>query len=121
MLDDLLENSIIELLAPKQPEEIRRTNDLKYYRYHRVIIHPVEKCITLKERIMQLAREGRIIVDLDDSARAIIFRLKLNALFHHGNKALCDLMSRERVIQLPPRERVYSPFNLEASSLSLFP
>jgi len=30
----LLENKIIELPEPKQPEEAGRTNDLKYYRYH---------------------------------------------------------------------------------------
>jgi len=66
MLDDLLENGIIELLAPKRPEEAGRTTDPKYCHYHRVISHPLEKCITLKERVMQLARDGRIILDLDD-------------------------------------------------------
>jgi len=70
MLDDLLENGIIELPAPKQPEEAGRTTDPKYYHYHRVISHPLEKCITLKERIMQLARDGKIVLDLDDSAGA---------------------------------------------------
>ena len=68
MLDDLLANGIIELPTPKRPEEVGRTADLKYCRYHWVISHPLEKCITLKERIMQLAGEGRIILDLDDSA-----------------------------------------------------
>jgi len=70
MLDDLLENGIIELLVPKRPEEARRTTDPKYCRYHRVISHPLEKCITLKERIMQLARDERIILDIDDSIAA---------------------------------------------------
>jgi len=70
MLDDLLENGIIELPTPKRPEEARRTGDPKYCRYHRAIIHPLEKCITLKERIMQLARDGKIILDLDASAEA---------------------------------------------------
>jgi len=62
MLDDLLANGIIELPTPKRPEEAGRTADLKYCRYHWVISHPLEKCITLKERIMQLARNGRIIL-----------------------------------------------------------
>jgi len=69
MLDGLLENGIVELPPLKQPEEAERTTDPKYCCYHRVISHPLEKCITLKERIMQLAKEGRIILDLDDSAR----------------------------------------------------
>ena len=70
MLDDLPKNGIIELLTPKRPEEADRTTDPKYCRYHQVISHPLEKCITLKERIMQLARDGGIILDLDDSAGA---------------------------------------------------
>ena len=70
MLDDLLENGIIELPIPKRPEEAGRTIDPKYCRYHRVISHPLEKRITLKERIMQLARDERIILVLDDSVGA---------------------------------------------------
>ena len=70
MLNDLLENKIIELPEPKRPEEAGRTNDPKYYRYHRVISHHLEKCTTLKERIMQLAKDERIILDLDETAKA---------------------------------------------------
>jgi len=63
MLDGLLEDRIIELPPPKQPEEAGRTTNPKYYHYHRVISNPLEKCITLKERIiMQLATDGRIIL-----------------------------------------------------------
>ena len=35
-----------------------------------MVSHPLEKCITIKERIMQLAKEGRIILDLDDVVKA---------------------------------------------------
>ena len=52
MLDDLLEKGIIELLLSKRPKEVGKINDTKYYQYHRVISHPLEKDITLKERIM---------------------------------------------------------------------
>jgi len=68
MLDDLLENEIIELPLPKRPKEAGRTTDLKYCCYHNVTSHPLKKCITLKDGIMQLARDGRIILDIDDSA-----------------------------------------------------
>jgi len=68
MLDGFLENGIIRLPPPKQPEEVGRTIDPKNCRYHRVISHPLKKCITLKERIMHLASDGRIILDLDNSA-----------------------------------------------------
>jgi len=60
MFDDLLEKEIIQLLEPKRPEEIGCTVDPKYYWYHRRVSHPIEKCIMLKEHIMQFAKEGRI-------------------------------------------------------------
>jgi len=50
---------------PKSPEEVGRTIHPKYCHYHKVINHPLEKSITLKERIIQLAKNGRIILDLD--------------------------------------------------------
>jgi len=70
MLNDLLKNGIgiIKLPPPKPAEDAGRTTNPKYCRYHKVISHPLEKCITLKERIMQLAKDGRIILDLDDSS-----------------------------------------------------
>ena len=68
MLDDLLEKGIIELPTSKRHEESGRTNNPKYYRYDRVVSHPLAKCITLKERIMQLAKDGTIILDLDEAA-----------------------------------------------------
>jgi len=62
MLDDLLEKGIIELPPSKRPEESGRTNDPKYCQYHRAVSHPLEKRITLKEPIMQLAKDGTIIL-----------------------------------------------------------
>ena len=56
MLDDLPEKGIIELPPSKCREKSGRTNNPKYCRYHRVVSHPSEKCITLKERIMQLLK-----------------------------------------------------------------
>ena len=68
MLDDLLEKGVIELPESKRPEEVGRTVDPKYCRYDRIVSHPLEKCVTLKYRIIQLARDGRIILDLDKTA-----------------------------------------------------
>jgi len=50
----------------KRPKEIGRTPDLKYYWYHKVVSHPLEKYIILKERIMQIAKDERVILNLDD-------------------------------------------------------
>ena len=44
-----------------------RTNDPKYYKYHRVVSHTVEKCFILKDLILRLAKEGKILLDLDEA------------------------------------------------------
>jgi len=51
MPDDLLKKGVIQLTEPKHPEEAVRTTNLKNYWYHRVINHPLEKCIAVKEHI----------------------------------------------------------------------
>jgi len=86
-LDELLEKGAIQLLEPKRLKEVGRTPDPKYYRYHRLVSHPLEKCITIKERIMQLAKEGRIILDLDDvvGANHIYSQTRELCTLHFGN------------------------------------
>ena len=66
MLEDLLEKKLIELPECKRPEEMHRVNDPKYCKYHRLVSHPVEKCFVLKDLIMNLAKQGRIQLDIDD-------------------------------------------------------
>jgi len=66
MLDDLLEKGVIQLPEPKRPKDVGRTTNPTYYRYHRMISHPLEKYVTLKECIMWLIEDGMIILDLDD-------------------------------------------------------
>ena len=44
-----------------------RTNDPKYCKYYRVISHTVEKCFVLKNLILRLAKEGKILLDLDEA------------------------------------------------------
>ena len=43
------------------------TNDPKYYKYHRVVSHTVEKCFVLKDLILRLVKEGKILLDLDEA------------------------------------------------------
>jgi hypothetical protein len=66
MLKDLLEKEIIKLPECKRPEEMGRT-DPKYCKYHQVVSHTVEKCFFLKDLILRLAKEGKIILDLDEA------------------------------------------------------
>ena len=48
MLNKLLEKGLIELQESSRPEEIRRTNDPKYCKYHRIMSYPIEKCKTFR-------------------------------------------------------------------------
>jgi len=66
MLNDFLQKGVIQLLESKRPEDVVMTVDPKYCRYPRMVSHPLEKCITLKEHIMRLIEDGTIILDLDD-------------------------------------------------------
>jgi len=66
MQDDIFQKGVIQLLEPKRLEEVGRTGDPKYCRYHRIVNHALEKCIRLKERIMLLIDDGTIMLDLDD-------------------------------------------------------
>ncbi|KAM1299015.1 hypothetical protein ACFX2F_025755 [Malus domestica] len=68
MLDDLLQKKVIELPECKRPEEMNRVNDLKYCKYHRIVSHPIGKCFVLKDLIMKLTQQGRIELDLEDTA-----------------------------------------------------
>ncbi|KAK9665618.1 hypothetical protein RND81_14G124000 [Saponaria officinalis] len=52
------------------PVKISARPKSEYCRYHRVISHPLEKCITLKEKIMQLAKDGKILLDLYNAAES---------------------------------------------------
>ncbi|KAM2838647.1 hypothetical protein COP1_030341 [Malus domestica] len=78
MLDDLMEKKVIELPECKRPEEMNRINDPKYCKYHRIVGHHVGKCFILKELIMKLAQQGRIELDLEDTAAThittVVFR-----------------------------------------------
>ncbi|KAM2040999.1 hypothetical protein ACFX16_034858 [Malus domestica] len=68
MLDDLLKKKVIELPESKRPEEMNCINDPKYYKYHRIVSHPMGKCFVLKKLIMKLAQQGRIELNLEDTA-----------------------------------------------------
>jgi len=69
MLDYWHKNWIILLLAPKRSEKVGKINNPRYCGYHQVISHLLKKFIMLKEHILYLARDRRIILDLDDSVK----------------------------------------------------
>ena len=67
MLDKLLKKGLMKLPESCRPEEIGRTNDPKYCKYHRIISHPTEKCKAFRRQVMQLVKEGKITLDEEDT------------------------------------------------------
>ncbi|KAA0040518.1 ty3-gypsy retrotransposon protein [Cucumis melo var. makuwa] len=47
MLEQLIEKQLIQLPECKRPEQAGKVDDPNYFKYHRVISHPVEKCFVL--------------------------------------------------------------------------
>ncbi|KAM2903053.1 hypothetical protein COP2_002910 [Malus domestica] len=70
MLDDLLDKKVIGLPECRRPEEMNRTDSLRYCKFHRFINHPIEKCFVLKDLIMKLAQKRIIELDLDDMVKS---------------------------------------------------
>ena len=66
MLEELLKKEVIKLPECKRPEEMGRTNNPKYCKYHRVVSHIVEKCFVLKDLILRLTKKGKNLLDLDE-------------------------------------------------------
>ena len=63
IFDELHELKLIKLSEMKRPDEAGKFDDPNYCKYHRLLIHPLEKCFVFKDRVMRLANENKIILD----------------------------------------------------------
>ncbi|PIN02263.1 hypothetical protein CDL12_25227 [Handroanthus impetiginosus] len=54
IFDELLARKLIELPQPKCLEEVGKTNNSKYWKYYRVVSHPIEKYFVFEDKIMAL-------------------------------------------------------------------
>ncbi|GKV49781.1 hypothetical protein SLEP1_g56513 [Rubroshorea leprosula] len=68
IFEQLLALNLIELPAPKRPEEVGRVNDPKYCKYHRIVSHPIGKCFVLKDLIVRLEKEGKIQLESEEGS-----------------------------------------------------
>ncbi|XP_071932994.1 uncharacterized protein [Coffea arabica] len=68
MFDDLLSINLITLSEMKRPDEARNTDDPNYCKYHRLIGHPIQKCFVFKDKVMELARQGKILLEEDKAS-----------------------------------------------------
>ncbi|KAL0402505.1 UNVERIFIED_CONTAM: hypothetical protein Slati_4280400 [Sesamum latifolium] len=87
IFDDLLEANLIELPEMKGPEEARQIDDPKYCKYHRLLRHSIQDCFVFKDKVMQLARQGKISLK-EDSAASNLVSTMCGSL--DGKKASCN-------------------------------
>ncbi|OMO59013.1 Retrotransposon gag protein [Corchorus capsularis] len=118
MLEQLLKNKLIELPKSKRPEEKDKIHDPKYCKFHRIVSHPTEKCINLKELIMKLADEKKIEFDDDDVVKADYTTFTSSLDFAASMKSTCndlELGAKCQLIQFGSLEHVLIQFSEENS------
>ncbi|KAL0456250.1 UNVERIFIED_CONTAM: hypothetical protein Slati_0964200 [Sesamum latifolium] len=87
IFDDLLEANLIDLPEMKRPEEAERKDDPKYYKYHRLIGHTIQDCFVFKDKVMQLARQGKLSLEEDSAATNAI---TIKSRYFDSNKDACN-------------------------------
>ncbi|KAL0445110.1 UNVERIFIED_CONTAM: hypothetical protein Slati_2233700 [Sesamum latifolium] len=89
IFDDLLEANLIDLSEMKRPEEAERKDDPKYCKYHRLVGHAIQDYFVFKDKVIQLARQGKISLE-EDSAVANVIMIKSGYL--DSNKNSCNVV-----------------------------
>ncbi|KAL0457846.1 UNVERIFIED_CONTAM: hypothetical protein Slati_0411800 [Sesamum latifolium] len=84
IFDDLLEANLIDLPEIKRSKEAEWKDDSKYCKYHRLVGHVIQDCFMFKDKVMQLARQGKISLE-EDSAAANIIMIKSGYLDRNKN------------------------------------
>ncbi|KAL0435059.1 UNVERIFIED_CONTAM: hypothetical protein Sradi_0213800 [Sesamum radiatum] len=76
----------------KRPEEAERKDDPKYCKYHRLVGHAIQDCFVFKDKVMQLARQGKISLE-EDSEETNVVTIK-NRYFN-DNEDACNTTHRD--------------------------
>ncbi|KAL0329080.1 UNVERIFIED_CONTAM: hypothetical protein Sradi_4894700 [Sesamum radiatum] len=87
IFDDLLEANLINLSKIKRSEEAEQKDDSKYYKYHRLVGHTIQDYFVFKDKIMQLARQGKISPEEDSATTNAIL---VESGYFDGNKDSCN-------------------------------
>ncbi|KAL0313660.1 UNVERIFIED_CONTAM: hypothetical protein Scaly_2914100 [Sesamum calycinum] len=94
IFDDLLEANLIDLPEMKRPEEAERKDDLKYCKYHRLVGHAIQDYFVFKDKVMQLARQGKTSLEEDSAAKNVI---TIESGHVDGNKDSCNAMHGDNI------------------------
>ncbi|KAL0402727.1 UNVERIFIED_CONTAM: hypothetical protein Slati_4302600 [Sesamum latifolium] len=73
----------------KRLEEAEQKDDSKYCKYHHLVGHAIQGCFVFKDKVMQLARQGKISLE-EDSAAANVIMIKSEYL--NSNKNSCNVV-----------------------------
>ncbi|KAK4406576.1 hypothetical protein Sango_0664100 [Sesamum angolense] len=94
IFDDLLEANIIDLPEMKRPEEVERKDDPRYCKYHRLVGHTIQNCFVFKDKVMQLARQGKISLEEDFATTNAVI---IESRHVDGNKDSCNAMHGDNI------------------------
>ncbi|KAL0282758.1 UNVERIFIED_CONTAM: hypothetical protein Sangu_2479500 [Sesamum angustifolium] len=72
----------------KRPEEAKQRDDPKYCKYDRIAGHAIQDCFMFKDKVMQLAYQGKISLE-DDFAAINLVSTKCGSL--DGKKVSCNI------------------------------
>ncbi|KAL0290012.1 UNVERIFIED_CONTAM: hypothetical protein Sradi_7059600 [Sesamum radiatum] len=94
IFDDLLEANLIDLPEMKRPEEAERKDDPKYCKYHHLVRHAIQDYFVFKDKVMQLARQGKISLEEDS---IVINAITIENEHVDGNKDSCNAMHGDNI------------------------
>ncbi|KAL0331704.1 UNVERIFIED_CONTAM: hypothetical protein Sangu_1715900 [Sesamum angustifolium] len=94
IFDDLFEANLIDLPKMKRPEEAERKDDPKYCKYHRLVGHTIQDCFVFKDKVMQLAHQGKLSLEEDSAATNAI---TIESGHVDGNKDSCNAMHGDNI------------------------
>lgn len=77
MFDDLLSMSLITLFEMKRSGEVRNTDEPNYCKYHYLVGHSIQKRFVFKDKVMDLARQEKILVEEDKTS---VNQISINSL-----------------------------------------
>ncbi|KAL0439903.1 UNVERIFIED_CONTAM: hypothetical protein Slati_2473300 [Sesamum latifolium] len=87
IFDDLLEANHIDLPEMKRPEEAERRDDPKYCKCYCLVGHAIQDCFVFKDKVMQLAHQGKIFLEEDSVATNAI---TIKSGYFDSNKDACN-------------------------------
>ncbi|KAK4390148.1 hypothetical protein Sango_2078100 [Sesamum angolense] len=94
IFDDLLEANLIDLPEMKRPEKTERKDDPKYCKCHHLVRHAIQDCFVFKDKVMQLARQGKISLEEDSAATNAI---TIESGHVDVNKDSCNAMHGDNI------------------------